>query len=404
MPADDTEQALLERYYRAGEVFTPSAPIDSKDLFSGRRQQIAQVIDAINQTGQHAILFGERGVGKTSLANVIHDFWRGNANIVARRINCLSNDSYTTLWARAFGEIETTRESQSAGFRHRTTVHTSTIREDVESEELDPDNVRHVLEDIGRQVALVLFFDEFDVLNPIVRKTMAETVKMLSDFSVPATLIFVGVADSVNDLISDHESVERAIVQVALPRMPDAELRQIVERGLDRLSMSIDSIALTRITSMCLGLPYYTHLIALHAARHTLERQMLVVDTGSVDLGVGEALKRASQSLINAYNIAVHSSQRGHLYRQVLTACARAKTNDVGFFTPATVRNPLSQLMGRPYDVPSYIRHLNEFAGEKRGRILIKAGAPRSYRFRFANPLMQPYVLMQARTQGWFVA
>ena len=59
-----------ERELRLGEVFTPSAPIDRLRLFAGRDQQRLAVLDAILQRGRHAVLFGERGVGKTSCANI----------------------------------------------------------------------------------------------------------------------------------------------------------------------------------------------------------------------------------------------------------------------------------------------------------------------------------------------
>lgn len=55
------------------KVFSPIAPIKRKDFFFGRRMQLDHIVDAINETGQHAILYGERGVGKTSLANIMYD-------------------------------------------------------------------------------------------------------------------------------------------------------------------------------------------------------------------------------------------------------------------------------------------------------------------------------------------
>ncbi len=54
-----------------GTVFTPNTPVSEKDMFSGRKDQIYKVLDVIFQTGQHAIIFGDRGVGKTSLANIL---------------------------------------------------------------------------------------------------------------------------------------------------------------------------------------------------------------------------------------------------------------------------------------------------------------------------------------------
>ena len=45
--------------YQLREGFSPSSPINSVDLFSGRQDQVGDILAAINQTGQHAVLFGE---------------------------------------------------------------------------------------------------------------------------------------------------------------------------------------------------------------------------------------------------------------------------------------------------------------------------------------------------------
>jgi hypothetical protein len=57
--------------------------------------------------------------------------------------------------------------------------------------------------------------------------------------------------------------------------------------------------------------------------------------------------------------------------------------------------------MGKPYDIPAYSRHLNlnDFS-DTRGPVLQKTGSPRRYRFRFINPMMQPFVLMRGRDKG----
>lgn len=51
------------------DVFSPGAPIRERELFSGRLDQISQLLDAVRQNGKHAVIFGDPGVGKTSLAN-----------------------------------------------------------------------------------------------------------------------------------------------------------------------------------------------------------------------------------------------------------------------------------------------------------------------------------------------
>ena len=65
MAMTQTERMLLG--IKVGDVFRPSAPVDEKALFAGREEQVRRVIDAIFQRGQHVMIYGERGVGKTSL-------------------------------------------------------------------------------------------------------------------------------------------------------------------------------------------------------------------------------------------------------------------------------------------------------------------------------------------------
>ena len=63
------EDAAAKRH-EANELFTPSAPIAIAELFAGRQLQASKILDAIGERGRHIILFGERGVGKSSIAQI----------------------------------------------------------------------------------------------------------------------------------------------------------------------------------------------------------------------------------------------------------------------------------------------------------------------------------------------
>jgi hypothetical protein len=52
-------------------VYTPGSPIENPDLFSGRDELLVELRRALPVVGVHVVLFGERGVGKTSLWNVL---------------------------------------------------------------------------------------------------------------------------------------------------------------------------------------------------------------------------------------------------------------------------------------------------------------------------------------------
>jgi hypothetical protein len=92
---------------KLSSIFRPSAAIDREELFFGRITQVRQVIDAINQPGQHAIIFGERGVGKTSLGQILKAKLKtiNAVPIFSPLVTCNSSDDYTTIWQRAIEEV-----------------------------------------------------------------------------------------------------------------------------------------------------------------------------------------------------------------------------------------------------------------------------------------------------------
>ncbi len=67
----DQNSSTVAKLRLCGRVFTPSSAISSIDLFRGRKEIRDRLIAAITARGKHAILFGDRGVGKTSIANIL---------------------------------------------------------------------------------------------------------------------------------------------------------------------------------------------------------------------------------------------------------------------------------------------------------------------------------------------
>lgn len=383
------------------QVFTPSAPIDRSTLFAGRTDQLRRVIDTIKQRGQHAIVFGERGVGKTSLVNILEDiFKRAGESIIAAHVFCDGTDNYSTVWRKVFAQIGTTVELRRAGFTNTTTQTLQSVSTNL-PEQITPDLVRQQLTQLGNQILLIIIIDEFDRLpNGNISRLFADTIKVLSDQSVPATIILVGVADNVDDLIKEHESTLRALVQIRMPRMSQEELAEIIRKGLNVVGMKIEAKALDYITLLSQGLPNYTHLLGLASAREALDHNELKITFDHVTQAINKAINNIQQSMMSSYHRAVASTRKSNLYAQVLLACALAKTDDLGYFAASDVRGPLSTIMGKAYDIPTFSRHLNEFCLPTRGPILQKKGDKHRFRFRFINPLLQPFVIMKGFASG----
>jgi Cdc6-like AAA superfamily ATPase len=379
----------------AGQVFKPNTPVDEKDLFSGRTDQIRRVIDVIFQKGQHAIIFGERGVGKTSLANVLSSFVGTTAKLLPARINCDSGDTFQSVWAKIFEEMQIISNKPGLGFNAQGITKHFTIKDFFPTGEVTPTNVRKAILQVSSSFLPLIIIDEFDRLDINVRKMFADLIKGLSDYALDATIVLIGVGGSVQQLIDEHQSVARALVQIQMPRMDSDEIKSIINIGLTKLGMTIAPDVLNQIALLSKGLPHYTHLVGLNASRDALDNKSLNITNENLNRAISKAIEDSQLSIRTAYHKAIKSAYKGNLFAQIILACALAPVNELGEFAAQDLREPLFRITGKKYSIPHYAQHLKEFSIEKRGKILIKSGERRFFRYKFSDPLMQPFIIMQ---------
>ena len=118
-----------------------------------------------------------------------------------------------------------------------------------------------------------------------------------------------------------------------------------------------------------------------------------------VDDAVERAVARAQGSVVEAYRQA--TAARGDaIYPQVLLACALAGEDEYGFFGADEIAEPLSRILGRPTKPLTFAKHLDRMAADERGPVLEKQQGTGPRRYRFENPLLQPYVLMRGLSEG----
>lgn len=378
------------------EAFSPGAPVQERDLFSGRGPQIASLEDAVNQRGRHAIVYGERGVGKTSLANVLKLVMsRPNKELIYVRVNADPTDTFVSLWKKVFKRMsyETTTLEGPV---------TKKISEDFGTE-LSPDDVQLILAEFSGNHVPIIVLDEFDrIKDGTTTQLVADTIKALSDYSVNATVVIVGVAEDVSTLIQGHESITRSLIQIKMPRMSTEELKQLILTRYTRCGITTDANAVWKIIFLSRGLPYYTHLLAMHAARYAIGNRKTVVKHEDVDKALEGAITELDQSIKEKYVMAVRSQRtEDTLYAPVLLACAFAATDELGRFQQAAVAAPLNRIVkGKNYQASTFALHMNAFTEGDRGHVLQRFGTARNYRYRFADPMMQPYVILKGLNEG----
>ena len=244
---------------------------------------------------------------------------------------------------------------------------------------------------------MIVILDEFDRLpDGNVPRLVADTIKSLSDNVNPATVIVVGVGDSVANLVRGHESSKKALNEVPLPRMSKPELEKIVKDRVPKLELTIEDGALRMISLLSRGLPYYTHLLGKHASCAAISADAEIISKDFVRAAMTAAIEDSEREMQRVHYEATKSRQPGSIFAQSLAACRLAHEGEFGYFTAADVRAPISIIMGRPYSIPNFLAHLDRFCDKAKGGVLQATGPKHSRSYRFADPLMEPFVVIKS--------
>ncbi len=373
-------------------------------MFRGRKEQLSRLLAVAGGPGQHAIIFGERGVGKTSLAYMVRDAFTGIApdSSVSVRLACTADDDFASLWRKLPGRLM--RELDKSPNDNLIKV-----VEKIEDQFMDdptPETVGMALGALADRARLLVIIDELDRMDVFsAGAKIADLVKQVSDDILPCTLVLVGVADNVSDLIAGHASIDRCLIPVAMPRMTPSELVEIVAEGFAAFGertgtkISITDHAVRAIATLSQGFPYYTHLLASAVGRRAILEASPGIDFQDIIQALLVAQDEAEPSIRDAYYNATLAARSDATFEKTLIACALTQPDRMGYFTASDVCQPLSFLLGVPRKNSDFNSHLKRFSAEN-PIIFDTKTLRRIPRYRFSNPLMKPYAMMCGLTSG----
>ena len=394
-PRAMTDGAWSALRFEAVRIFTPSTPIGAAELFSGRQKQIQRLIDTVAEPGRHAIVYGEPGVGKTSLAQIMqHVVPIGNHRMTYVRKAAFSSDTFSSIWMSVFRDI---RHIMDLGEGPKSYA----VSEAYQNGVTPSDVVRELSYFSDRDVPIIVI-DEYNLVKVKDQsRQMAETIKAISDDGLNVTIILVGISDTVENLIEGHGSLTRCAEEVLMPRMTSHEMQILLESRMTRLGMKISGDAKWKIINLSKGLPSFAHSLGKGATLSAIDSRSLSITERNVDYSIEEFLRGSQNSLKSDYELAVRSNQERARFRQILTACALAITDESGYFTAKQVRLPLRRILTSEIGIDGFNPNLKELASPKRGSVLQQIGSERIYRYRFTDPAMQPYVVMKGIQDGF---
>ncbi|WP_387692989.1 ATP-binding protein [Photorhabdus sp. RM71S] len=298
---------------KVNEILTLSVPVRTPERLFGRDHQLEVIQLALHAEGRHVFIYGDRGVGKTSLAHTA-------ANLVQSSDNkpiYVSCDPESTLesiiesiYYQGIGNMPKSK------YKSTTTlgINIPGIKAETSLSERE-EQKRPIINNIPSAVAAldflgkkysqktVIVIDEFDLIsNDEQRAKFGILLKQLSDGEVKVKIIFTGIGQSVTDLIGGHLSSQRQLEQIELERLNWTGRKLIITSAFEYFNIDIPSDISDRICALSDGFPYYVHLMCnklLHEcfkSKDTItqvNKELFLASLNAAVMSVEESLKQS---------------------------------------------------------------------------------------------------------------
>ncbi|TGM82519.1 ATP-binding protein [Leptospira mtsangambouensis] len=364
--------------------------------------QLKEVLSSINEKGQHIVLFGERGVGKTSLSNIVRDIF--NEHAIVSKITCSKDSTFNQLWDKTFREIVQKFEKKQIGF-HKDTQTSSYNLNDLKTKDLhDIDSVTSILSNYDK-TKFLLIFDEYDVIeNPVIKTTYASLIKSLSDNNENVTIMLVGIGESINDLIGQHPSLERCLKQIYLQKMSNKEILEIITSGTKAMNIRMEEKVQESIVKFSDGFPHFTHLLSKYACEEAINENKDIITENHFQNSVKRATSNAHETIRNTYEQAIRTTKLESNFKDVLYSCAMATVDEHGTFRAKDLEEFMSKLLNKEVKLRSFTYHLGKLSQDTKGNVLIKVGTSKNHRYKFKNPMLKAYLKLKFFEEGHFQA
>jgi len=390
---------------------SPTNPITSAEFLRGRDNMLEKIRRSFVMGGRHIFVHGDRGVGKTSLAQTAA-FEHQSSDQSPVLLGCDPNST--------FYQIATDLAARLCGANPAATKKTSSFKASAgvapfltfEAQKALEQGQIPAMRSINECVAIIDYFarrhskspvaviDEFDrIKSAHERELFADFIKQVGDTTVPIKLIFCGVGTALDDLLDSHHSCYRYLETIHLERLGLQGRVDIIDDVHKALGVAIDDTTKFRIARISDGFPHYVHLICEKLLWEVEEDANIARDVRPVHFtaAVETAVASIEEHLRKKYEKATKKYRDD--YEEVLWAVADDKelsrrstdifTSYTRIMQQRTPREPLSR--------DTFNNRMNTLKQSQCGSIL---KATRAGWYEFSENIIRGYVRLRAAQKG----
>lgn len=398
------------------ENLTPSDSIKTPDRLFGREKTLTTIDRAFSSPGRQIFIYGDRGVGKTSLALTTAYLHTGVENLPIYAMCGKTNNFAQTIQAIGNALIPVGERMEKAasggsfnfslpggfggiGLSGGTRGSTNIPEPQSLTEALDI--VRYVAS--KRQSTTIIIVDELERIDSAAeREKLAEFMRNIPELNADVRFIFCGIMHDVTELLQSHASAGRILETIELKRLNYTDLWKILTVVANKLNVEIQEEALIRIGQVSDGFPHYVHLIGecLFWAMFDDEKEVTKSGPDHFKIAITGALQRTEAALRAAYEKATHKIRNTADYEEALWALADS-TSDKRQIAEIYDSSYKWIMMKRTVRTLLTREQLNQryLAMRKDSHARIIAGFGSGW-FAFRENIMRGYVRLRAESQG----
>ena len=404
-----TEETFAQKL---DQVLSASKPIQSEEHLFGREEELDRIKKALYISGRHVFIYGDRGVGKSSLAATAANRYQ-SADSEYIDIGCAPDSTLISIVANiAYQAISASRlnnlkKTTSAGFEFkylRFSQSQEVTRYDLHSEIKSLVDAVEVLREISflHSSKPIIVLDEFDrIQDRAQRELFADLLKHIGDKKIGIKFIFTGVAKTLSEILSAHHSAIRQLETVELNRLSWEGRWEIIRKAIAEFGLSMDREMEIRIAAISDGFPFYVHLLTEKILWAVFEdaEPLTTIDADKFKIGLTAAILSINAELRRPYELVMNG--RNEELEEVLWSTADSEFLDRYLKNMYESYNyVMKQVAGRmAVDYKKYGSLIRSLKGKNFEEILI-ADKNRPGLYSYREKMFRGYVRMQAEANG----
>tara|TARA_R110002050_G_scaffold71891_3_gene154713 strand:+ start:99969 stop:101330 length:1362 start_codon:yes stop_codon:yes gene_type:complete len=398
------------------EYLSASGPIRSIEHLFGREKEMALIDEALSAEGRNVFIYGDRGVGKSSLAAAAASQYQSADNEYIQ-IGCgPDTEFYKTIEDLADRVIKKASGQRNYDVTQALDVKFYSVKWNKREENVVIPKVNSIYTAVEAIVEVVKFhseapiiiIDEFDQIeSEKERKLFATYLKSLGDRGVNIKFIITGVAQSLKQLLADHGSGFRQLDTINLERLYWGPRETIVTAAIKSFNLTIEHEVVHTIAKISNGFPYFVHLLTEKVLWSTFndEHEINHIDADLFNIALEKAISSIGAHLQTPYDAA--TLHRTNDYREILWATADSESTiryiDGMFKSYLRIHKKLyginPKAESRPLSKKSFSARLGNLKKEQYGTVLENV-ADKKGLYSYRENILRGFVAMKALGLG----